>query len=110
MGRNHGASGFSFPWAPQLKRNSPSDLVTALADFGRYVPHIKGSARFQGEMYHTARWPRDGASLKDKRIGVIGTGASGIQVIQEAGLTCKHLTVYQRTPNLWYVCCTSVVK
>lgn len=52
-------------------------------------------------MYHTAHWPHHDVLLKDKRIAVIGTGASGIQVIQEAGKVCKHLTVYQRTPNFW---------
>lgn len=54
-------------------------------------------------MFHTAQWPHYGVALKDKRIAVIGTGASGVQVIQECGLKCKHLTVYQRTPNFWYV-------
>ncbi|KIV88652.1 hypothetical protein PV10_08316 [Exophiala mesophila] len=64
-----------------------------------YIPYLQGSANFQGEMYHTAHWPHHEVSLRDKRIAVIGTGASGIQVIQEAGKVCKHLTVYQRTPN-----------
>ncbi|KEF62522.1 uncharacterized protein A1O9_00495 [Exophiala aquamarina CBS 119918] len=64
-----------------------------------YVPHLKGAADFRGEMYHTAHWPHHDIDLNDKRIAVIGTGASGIQVIQEAGKVCKHLTVYQRTPN-----------
>jgi cyclohexanone monooxygenase len=38
--------------------------------------------------------------LTGRRVGVIGTGASGVQVIQEAGRIAAHLTVFQRTPNL----------
>ncbi|KAK7958791.1 hypothetical protein LTR80_006928 [Exophiala xenobiotica] len=64
-----------------------------------YVPYIKGFSEFKGEMYHTAHWPHHAVRLKNKRVAVIGTGASGIQVIQETGPVCKHLTVYQRTPN-----------
>jgi thioredoxin reductase len=73
----------------------------SLLKYNRYIPNIKGSSEFQGELYHTAHWPHYDVSLKNKRIAVIGTGASGIQVIQEAGKHSKRLTVYQRTPNLW---------
>lgn len=48
------------------------------------------------------KWPQGGVDLKNKRIAVVGTGASGVQTIQECGPEAKHLTVYQRTPNL---CC-----
>ncbi|EKG14236.1 Pyridine nucleotide-disulfide oxidoreductase [Macrophomina phaseolina MS6] len=65
----------------------------------KYVPKIKGLGDFQGELYHTAVWPQWGVSLKNKRIAVIGTGASGIQTIQEAGPLASQLTIYQRTPN-----------
>ncbi|EOD47277.1 putative cyclopentanone -monooxygenase protein [Neofusicoccum parvum UCRNP2] len=65
----------------------------------KYVPKIKGLGDFQGELYHTAVWPQWGVNLKNKRIAVIGTGASGIQTIQEAGPQASQLTVYQRTPN-----------
>ncbi|KAJ9611625.1 hypothetical protein H2200_004809 [Cladophialophora chaetospira] len=64
-----------------------------------YKPYLKGSGDFQGDMFHTAHWPHHDVILEDKRIAVIGTGASGVQVIQEAGKVCKQLTVYQRTPN-----------
>lgn len=65
----------------------------------KYTPKIKGLGDFQGELYHTAVWPQWGVNLKNKRIAVIGTGASGIQTIQEAGPQASHLTIYQRTPN-----------
>ncbi|GAB7355764.1 hypothetical protein MBLNU459_g6449t1 [Dothideomycetes sp. NU459] len=65
----------------------------------RYTPPIKGLSDFQGEVYHTAVYPQYGVNLRNKRIAVIGTGASGIQTIQESGAVAKHLTIYQRTPN-----------
>jgi cyclohexanone monooxygenase len=65
-----------------------------------YVPDFPGIDDFQGPCFHTARWPQDGLDLNGRRVGVIGTGASGVQVIQEAGRIASHLTVFQRTPNL----------
>jgi cation diffusion facilitator CzcD-associated flavoprotein CzcO len=64
-----------------------------------FVPQIKGLETFKGESFHTALWPQEGINLKGKCVGVIGTGASGVQVIQEAGPVSKELTVFQRTPN-----------
>ncbi|KAG6887159.1 hypothetical protein C0992_000384 [Termitomyces sp. T32_za158] len=66
----------------------------------RLFPDIPGLDTFRGTMYHTSLWPRDGVDMAGKRIGVIGTGASGVQVIQEVGPTASHLTVFQRTPSL----------
>jgi cation diffusion facilitator CzcD-associated flavoprotein CzcO len=65
-----------------------------------YVPAIEGLETFRGAWHHTALWPQQGLDMTGKRVGVIGTGASGVQVIQEAGRTAAHLTVFQRTPNL----------
>ncbi|EIW77915.1 cyclohexanone monooxygenase [Coniophora puteana RWD-64-598 SS2] len=65
-----------------------------------YIPNIKGLDRFSGHCMHTARWPRDGLETRGKRVGIIGTGASGVQVIQEVGPVAEKLTVFQRTPNL----------
>ncbi|KAG6888603.1 hypothetical protein C0995_007032 [Termitomyces sp. Mi166 len=62
-------------------------------------PDIPGLDTFQGAVHHTSLWPQAGLNMAGKRVGVIGTGASGIQVIQEAGATAAHLTVFQRTPN-----------
>lgn len=63
---------------------------------------FQGVDRFRGEIHHSARWPRGKSvsSLKGKRVGVIGTGASGVQIIQEVALVADHLAVFQRTPNL----------
>lgn len=60
-------------------------------------PEIPGIETFQGEAYHTGRWPREEPTYEGKRIGVIGTGSSGVQVIHTLAGKCKHLTVFQRT-------------
>jgi cation diffusion facilitator CzcD-associated flavoprotein CzcO len=65
-----------------------------------YTPEIPGIEKFNGDCYHTAHWPAAGLDLSDKRVGVIGTGASGVQVIQEAGKVAADLTVFQRTPMI----------
>lgn len=65
----------------------------------RYTPPVNGLGNFRGDVYHTAVWPQHGVNLKNKRVAQIGTGASGIQVIQEIGARTKHMTIYQRTPN-----------
>ena len=66
-----------------------------------YVPKLPGLERFAGACTHTAHWPQDDTiDMTGRRVGVIGTGASGVQVIQEAGKVAAHLTVFQRTPNL----------
>ncbi|KAK5121811.1 hypothetical protein LTR85_004686 [Meristemomyces frigidus] len=66
----------------------------------RYTPPVPGLSNFTGDTYHTAVWPQHGVNFKGKRVAQIGTGASGIQVIQEIGDKTKHLTIYMRTPNL----------
>ncbi|KAK1227204.1 hypothetical protein PQX77_009838 [Marasmius sp. AFHP31] len=65
-----------------------------------YTPAFKGLERFEGVKHHTARWPEEGVDVKGKRVAVVGTGASGVQVIQEVGPEAAHLTVFQRTPNI----------
>ncbi|KAI9005699.1 putative oxidoreductase [Hyaloraphidium curvatum] len=67
-----------------------------------YIPNwpgIEGLDTFKGERHHTSRWPRSPVSFAGKRVGVIGTGSSGIQSIPVIAETAKHLTVFQRTPN-----------
>lgn len=67
------------------------------------LPAITGIEDFQGELFHTSRWPRDLAPdhFKGKRIGVIGTGATGIQTITALSQqdNVESLTVFQRTAN-----------
>lgn len=74
-------------------------LVTALGLLSATnVPAIAGRESFAGEQYHTGDWPR-GVSFDGKRVGVIGTGSTGIQVITKVAPQAKHLTVFQRSPQ-----------
>ena len=65
-----------------------------------HTPEIAGLGDFAGRCLHTARWPQEGVDLTGQRIGVLGTGATGVQVVQESGPLAAHLTVFQRTPNM----------
>ncbi|EIW77698.1 cyclohexanone monooxygenase [Coniophora puteana RWD-64-598 SS2] len=65
-----------------------------------YIPNIKGLNQFSGKPMHTARWPKEGLDTQGKRVGLIGTGASGVQIVQEVGPKADKLTVFHRTPNL----------
>jgi cation diffusion facilitator CzcD-associated flavoprotein CzcO len=72
-------------------------LVTALGLLSATnVPKIKGLDQFTGQMYHTANWPAD-AVLEGKRVGVIGTGSTGCQVITAIAPIVGHLSVFQRS-------------
>jgi acetone monooxygenase len=62
------------------------------------IPDIPGAERFDGTVVHTARYPREGLDLKGKRVGVVGCGATGVQVIQTIAAEVAHLTAFQRTP------------
>lgn len=60
---------------------------------------IPGAASFAGVSLHTGRWPAEGLELAGKRVGVIGTGSSGIQCITEVAKQAEQLFVFQRTAN-----------
>src|SRR5205823_1396701 len=63
------------------------------------VPNFAGIETFRGDWYHTGNWPHEGVDFSGQRVGVIGTGASGIQAIPIIARQAAHLTVFQRTPN-----------
>ena len=63
------------------------------------MPAYPGIDAFAGESYHTARWPARGVQLAGRRVGVVGTGASDVQVIQTIADEVDQLTVFQRTPT-----------
>jgi hypothetical protein len=65
-----------------------------------YIPSIAGLKDFRGICHHTGLRPQEGVDFKGKRVGVIGTEASGVQIIQEVYQDAAELTVFQRTPNL----------
>ena len=63
------------------------------------LPEIPGIERFRGELLHTGRWPHDPVDFGGKRVGVVGTGSSGIQAIPVIADQADELVVFQRTPN-----------
>lgn len=63
------------------------------------TPPFAGMEAFEGATYHTGQWPAQPVDLAGARVGVIGTGSSGIQVIPELAQAAAELTVFQRTPN-----------
>jgi 4-hydroxyacetophenone monooxygenase len=62
------------------------------------MPTIEGMETFEGNAFHTARWPA-GLDVKGKRVAVIGTGATGYQLVPELAKLAGHTVVFQRTPN-----------
>jgi len=64
-----------------------------------HTPPIPGLGDFAGQTLYTAQWPAEPPSFDGKRVGVIGTGSSGIQSVPEIATQAVHLTVFQRTAN-----------
>jgi cation diffusion facilitator CzcD-associated flavoprotein CzcO len=95
-------------WGLLLDRGATTETLTvdvvvcAVGLFGSArLPDIAGLTDFGGSLMHTAQW-NHGVDLTGKRVAVIGTGASGVQVIPELVKNAAHLTVFQRTPP-WMV-------
>ena len=65
-------------------------------------PAFPGREDYRGELHHTGLWPHEPVDFTGKRIAVIGTGASGVQIIPIVAAAADQLTVFQRTPN-WAV-------
>ena len=63
------------------------------------IPKLAGLDTFKGQWYHTGAWPHDGVDLTGKRVGLIGTGSTGIQATPVIADQAQHLTVFQRTAN-----------
>jgi cyclohexanone monooxygenase len=63
------------------------------------VPDFKGLQDFKGKWYHSGLWPHEGVDFSGLRVGVIGTGSSGVQMIPIIARQARHLTVFQRTAN-----------
>ena len=90
-------------WQIDIERGptvSARFLITATGCLSESrVPAIKGLEQFKGQTYHTGRWPKIPVSFAGKRVGVMGTGSSGIQAIPEIAREARELVVFQRTPN-----------
>lgn len=63
------------------------------------VPDFMGLENFRGEWYHSGLWPEEGVDFTGKRVALIGTGATGIQMVPKLAAQARHLTVFQRTAN-----------
>ncbi len=64
-----------------------------------FYPEVRGREDFRGESYHTGLWPAEPVEFAGKRVAVIGTGSSGVQIIPTIAGDVASLTVYQRTAN-----------
>ena len=99
----------------RLERNDETGLWSIETNAGRHCtarfvllateplsapadPGIPGLGEFKGELYRTSTWPHNPVSFAGKRVGVVGTGSSGVQSIPEIARTADHITVFQRTP------------
>ena len=81
-------------------RASAQFLITSVGILSAgYIPDFEGLDSFNGSWCHTGRWPKEGMDLAGKRVGVIGTGATGVQLITEIAKEVGRLTVFQRTAN-----------
>ncbi len=81
-------------------RHSCRFLITAIGPLSApTMPRFEGIEDFEGEWYHTGRWPKHKVDWAGKRVAVVGTGASGVQAIAEMAKTAGQLTVFQRRPN-----------
>jgi cation diffusion facilitator CzcD-associated flavoprotein CzcO len=75
-------------------------LVTAVGCLSTAnVPNFPGLKDFRGDWYHTGQWPHQGVDFTGKRVGMIGTGSTGIQAAPVIAAAAAHLTVFQRTAN-----------
>jgi cation diffusion facilitator CzcD-associated flavoprotein CzcO len=64
-----------------------------------YFPEVEGRTDFAGESYHTGLWPSHEVDFVGKRVAIIGTGSSGVQLVPAVAEQAASLTVFQRTPN-----------
>ena len=97
-------------------RHTARFLITAIGPLSApTMPRIEGVETFQGQSCHTARWPHEPVRFEGKRVAVIGTGATGVQTIQEVAKTAgasdgvpahartgaRHCTTARSTPRRW---------
>lgn len=98
----------AFNETTNLWQVTPADGKTVIAKFvvlatgclsNARMPEIRGLEGFKGKVYHTGHWPHETVDFTGQRVGVIGTGSSGIQSVPVIAEQASHLTVFQRTAN-----------
>jgi len=78
----------------------PNVVISAVGAFNKpVIPALPGIDTFAGPSAHTARWPEGGIDLAGKRVAVVGTGASAMQLVPAIAGTAESVTVFQRTPQ-----------
>jgi len=84
----------------QGQRINARFVVTAVGCLStRNTPDFPGLETFRGDWYHTGAWPHEGVDFTGKRVGLIGTGSTGIQATPVIAAEADHLSVFQRTAN-----------
>lgn len=79
-----------------------SHVVSAVGPITKAIwPNLAGRNLYRGRLVHTAEWPEDSVSFEGRRVGVIGTGSSGTQVIPLIATEADQLSVFLRTPNYY---------
>ena len=74
-------------------------VISAVGQLNRpVIPEFEGLSSFKGAAFHSARWEHD-AALDNKRVAVIGTGCSAVQLVPKTADRAEHLTVFQRSPH-----------
>ena len=90
-------------WTVRTDRGETIDtqfLITCCGMLSAPMSNLfPGQDTFKGQIFHTARWPREPVDFAGKRVGVVGIGATGIQVIQTIASEVGHLKVFVRTPQ-----------
>jgi cation diffusion facilitator CzcD-associated flavoprotein CzcO len=83
------------------KRKTRAQFLIAAVGIlsARFTPDFAGSDSFKGLSLHTGSWPKEPVDLKGKRVAIIGTGPTAVQLITEVAKEVGQLTVFQRTPN-----------
>ena len=74
-------------------------ICTGFASKAHY-PQIEGLENFKRFTAHAGRWPQEDVDFAGKRVGIVGTGASGVQLTEQASLKAEHVTLFQRTPAI----------
>src|SRR5467141_3110446 len=96
---DEGAHGWQIHTEEGHRARAPFVIAAVGVLSAHYVPDFAGLESFQGAWCHTGRWPKEGLDVAGKRVGVIGTGDTAVQLIPEIAKEVAHLTVFQRTAN-----------
>ena len=101
-------------WEVQVENGQRAQAQFLIGAVGvlsaKYMPPFEGIDSFEGESFHTSNWPQEKVDFTGKRVGVIGTGATAVQLIPIVAKEAGQLTVFQRTPNYCAPCRNSEVN